>query len=81
MLRYVIIYFVSGFGGNLFSSLTQPSSIGVGASGTFSETCIQKKMTINPIYNLLCKGAILGLIGAFLAEIIFTWYDTDPRVR
>jgi len=56
--KFLLLYIISGIGATLFSCLTRPNEIGVGAS-----------------------GAIMGLMGAFLSEIIMTWKKSDPRIR
>lgn len=56
--RTMIIYFLSGIGGCLFSSLIQPHSVSVGAS-----------------------GAIMGLLGANLAEVLCRANKYDAMQR
>jgi len=56
--KTMVIYFISGIAGNLFSSLVQPHSISVGAS-----------------------GAIMGLLGANLAEVIVRANKYDAMQR
>jgi len=56
--KTMILYFISGIAGCLFSSLIQPHSISVGAS-----------------------GAIMGLMGANVAEVLWNSEKYDPRQR
>jgi len=58
LLRFLIVYFLSGIGGSILSCLIRPDAVGVGAS-----------------------GAIMGLMGCFVTEILYTWSITDPRTR
>jgi len=58
LLKFIFLYFVSGFGATLMSCLLKPKSIGVGSS-----------------------GAIMGLMGGYLSEIILLWGKTDNTTR
>jgi len=58
LIKFIVLYFVSGIGGNLLSALISYETVGVGAS-----------------------GAIMGLMGGFLSEVLMTWSKTDAQTR
>lgn len=73
IVKFVILYFVSGIGGVLMSCLIEPKSLSVGASGAIMGLMGRRERERSVLMN--------GGLGALLSETILTWHKTDPNVR
>ncbi len=84
--RFIIIYFLAGIMGSMWSCVISPLSISVGASGihltdTWPIDFLFDMLATSDLCIVLCSGALFGLLGAELTWLYLNWNDMNPHGR